>query len=110
MLPADAVPDRAGAHHQLGNVYSRAGNYDTALTHYQQAIRHFEDVGDRYHAGTTRYNTALTLEAGRPEDALLYARAALRDLERYGANATTEIALTRQLIARIEATAHRVRS
>ncbi len=58
-----------------------------------------EEAGDRYPAGQTRYNAVLTLaDADWFDDALLYARAALRDFESYGPSATQDIADTRRLI------------
>ncbi|HET8659751.1 MAG TPA: tetratricopeptide repeat protein [Micromonosporaceae bacterium] len=104
LLPADATPDIATAHHQLGVIYEEGGRPDTALTHWQQAIRHCESVGDRYRAGRTRYNIALMLtETSRATDALAYAHAALRDLEPYRQAAATDIAKTRRLIAELDA-------
>ena len=99
LLPADAVPDRATVHHQLGVIYRNAGDYDTALTHYQQSIRLQEAAGDRYGAGQTRHAVAVLLAAaGRTGDALLYARAALADYAPYGAGATADIEQVQELI------------
>ena len=74
-----------------------------ALHHYQQALAHEEARGNTYGAGQTRYNIALLLQAaGRPGDALHYARAALHDYERTGPGATQDAAKARELIARLE--------
>ena len=62
-----------------------------------------EARGDIYGAGLTRYNIALLLQdAGRPGDALHYARAALHDYERTGPGAAQKAADARDLIARLE--------
>ncbi|MET8153166.1 CHAT domain-containing protein [Actinoplanes sp. NPDC049668] len=103
LLPADAKPDLATSHHQLGVIYTRAGRYDTALTHYQQAIRLKEMTGNRYSAGLTRHAVAATLmQAGNTSDAMLYARAALADYASYGAGADDDIEEVGQLIAALE--------
>ncbi|MCU7724557.1 CHAT domain-containing protein [Actinoplanes sp. KI2] len=103
LLPADATPDLATAHHHLGDVYTEASEYDTALTHYQQSIRLREAVGDRYRAGQTRYSVAFLFAcAGRTGDALLYARAALADYAPYGAGAAADIEVAQSLIALLD--------
>jgi tetratricopeptide (TPR) repeat protein len=103
LTPIDQVIDRAITHNQLGVVYAYGGRLDTALHHYRQAIRTYEDAGDRYHAGQVRYNVARALAAaGQPDQALLYAHAALRDYEPYGASAAADVDDTRKLIAAIE--------
>jgi tetratricopeptide (TPR) repeat protein len=103
LLPADAVPDRATVHHQLGNVCVDAGELDTALTHYQQSIRLREVTGDRYGAGQARHNVAVVLAgAGRTGDALLYARAALADFAPYGDGAAAATEHVRRLIALLD--------
>jgi tetratricopeptide (TPR) repeat protein len=102
LLPANANPDLATFYHQLGSIYTEAGDYDTALTHFQGAIRLMEAAGNRYRAGATRYTVAvLFARAGRAGDALLYARAALADFASYGAGAGADIEKVQRLIARL---------
>lgn len=101
LLSTDAVPELAVIHNQLGNIYGEVGKFETALQHYQTAIHYKEVRGDVYGAGKTRRNVAVALvKAGRFEDALCYAEAALRGFEQVGAAA--EIAGTQQRIAQIE--------
>jgi tetratricopeptide (TPR) repeat protein len=103
LLPPDAVADLAVTHNQLGNAYSHAGDITTALDHYQRAIRGFEASGDRYDAGRTRYNIALMLaNQDRPEDALLYAHAALTDFDSYGGRAQQDADDSKALITRLQ--------
>jgi tetratricopeptide (TPR) repeat protein len=67
------------------------------------ALERFEEArGDISGARTTRYNVALIFLAdGRPDDALQYFRAALRDFERTGPGAAQDAAQTRDQIARL---------
>jgi tetratricopeptide (TPR) repeat protein len=99
----DAVNDLAVVHNAVGESYRHAGNVDAALGHYQKAIHYWTQGGNRYGAGQTRYNIALAFGgAGRLDDALVYAKAALRDFEHFGAAAAADIDKTQQLIPRIE--------
>jgi len=103
MLPADAVEEHAVAYHSLGNAHADAGQVDTALGHFQQAIRYRERQDDRYGAGWIRARAALALhDAGRVQDALLYAQAALRDYEAVGSGAAAEAAGVRRLITELD--------
>ena len=103
LLPADAMPDLATVHHQLGILCYHAGEDDRALTHFQQAIRLREAAGNRYRAGQTRQAVAVVLAgAGRTGDALLYARSALADFAPYGAGVAADIEKVRQLIAMLD--------
>jgi tetratricopeptide (TPR) repeat protein len=102
-LPSDAVNDLAVTHNQLGVVYGDAGEMERSLEHLNQAAKFFETAGDLYRAGVTRRNIAIVLtRVGRIADALLYARAALRNFEPYGQGATEVIQQTQELIALIE--------
>lgn len=95
----DAAHDLALGHQDLGNVYGEVGQVDQASRYYREAIRYFEASGDCYHAATTRCNVAIDLvNAGRLQDALAYAGAALRGLEFFAAESVEEIAKTRALI------------
>jgi tetratricopeptide (TPR) repeat protein len=102
LLPPDAVSDLAVAHGQLGVLYADT-HLDRALRHYRESIRYYELAADLFRAGRTRYNVALALrDAGRFEDALQYAQAALRNFEPYGEGAREVLQRTYQLIAEIE--------
>ena len=101
--PENAVDQLAVAHHQLGEIYRSAGDIDRALPHFRQSIAFEESQGNRYGAGQTRFNVALALAgSGRFADAREYARAALRDVESYGAGSSALVEKTKQLIAQIE--------
>jgi WD40 repeat protein len=103
LTPAWATAALGGAHNQLGTVLDHDGDLADALRHYQMAIQYEERSGDRYAAGKTRFNAALALaRRSRLADALLFARAALDDLEAAGPNAASEADYTRHLIVRIE--------
>ena len=101
LFPDDAIDDLAIVHNTLGDLYEEAGETDRALGHYQRSIEQEERRDNRYGAGQGRLSAAFALAgAGRRDDALLYARAALRDHETAGA--ATEADQARKLIARIE--------
>ena len=62
-----------------------------------------ETLADPYAAGRIRFNIAFALSrAGRSQDALLYARASLRDFEQVGPEAAEVIRRGRELIAEID--------
>jgi tetratricopeptide (TPR) repeat protein len=104
MLPKNAVGDLAVAHNQLGAIYTHAGQMDRAIYHCSQAIQLYESMGNLYAAGQTRRNVAIGLmQSGSFQDALSYARAALRNFETYGDRAAEEIQKAKNLIARIKA-------
>ena len=103
LSPADYYADRGLIEYQLGVVCARAGDAPQALRHFQQAILHKEASGDIYGAGQARENIAVLLQrAGRVNDAMLYARAALANFEQAGPGATANAGRTRQLIARLD--------
>jgi tetratricopeptide (TPR) repeat protein len=103
LTPADHHDYRATAHNQLGNIYRQVGAVPQALHHYQQTIHHDEGRGNTYGAGQTRYNIALLLgDAGRPGDALHYARAALVNFREVGPGATGLTVQTQDLIHELE--------
>jgi tetratricopeptide (TPR) repeat protein len=98
-----AGPDRAAMHHQLGNIYSSAGDMDRALHHYHQGIRYSEQAGDIFGAGETRFNVAVALlNAGRFSDAQAYAAAALDNFQHFGDRAGSAINQARRLISIID--------
>jgi tetratricopeptide (TPR) repeat protein len=104
----DLVPDDDSAYlsriyHRIGSLFAQAGDVRMALLHFQKSLAHEEARGNTYGAGQTRHNIAAILAAdGRPDDALLYARAALHDFEQVGPGAGQDVAATRDLIAQIE--------
>jgi len=103
LTPPDAVADLAVTHNQLGNIYDDAGDLERALEHYNQAAKFFEAAGDLFHAGQVQFNVAVTIaNKNRLSDALLYARAALRNFEPYGQGAAEDIENTKGLIGEIE--------
>ncbi len=103
LIPAGDAEHLAAVHNNLGLIYNAAGDARQALHHYQQSIAHQEARGNTYGAGLTRYNIAVLLgRAGRPGDALHYARAALHDFEHTGPGATHDAANARELIAALE--------
>ncbi len=103
MLPPDAVDARAITHNMLGVIYKNAGQTEQAIAHYRESIRYKEQVGDLYAAAGTRYNVARAYaQAGRYDDALLFARAALRNFEDFGPPAADRVARARELIEEIE--------
>ena len=103
LLPPDAVKELAVVHNQLGLTHSQAGDLDRGLLHYRQSIQLEEGSGNLYGAAESRFNVALALlRAGRREDALEYAEAALRGYESYADRAASEnIERTRWLIGKI---------
>jgi tetratricopeptide (TPR) repeat protein len=102
MFPANAIRELETTHNQLGVVYAAAGQIDTALHHYGESIRYCETMQDRFGAGTTRRNVALTLaDAGRFADARDWAQSALRDYQACE-NADRYVVKTLKLLERIE--------
>ena len=103
LLPADALGDHAISHNQLGLVYSSGGDQSRAFLHFQQSIQYEERRDDRFGAGRARVNAAVALwSAGRIDDALLYARAAVRDYTSVGPGATAAAELAGRLVAELE--------
>jgi tetratricopeptide (TPR) repeat protein len=101
--PPDAVDERAITHNQLGNIYHEAGQTEQAVAHYRESIRYEEMQGNLYGAARTRYNVALAYaQAGRFEDALLFARAALANFEQFGPAAGDMAERARGLVAEYE--------
>jgi tetratricopeptide (TPR) repeat protein len=103
LFPGNAIGELGITHQALGVIYGYAADTSRALSHYQKAIRHQEQGDNRYEAGRSRLNAAITLaRAGRREDALLYAQAALRDFETLGPGAAAMADQARQLIAQLQ--------
>ena len=102
MFPASAVRELGTTHNQLGNIYDDAGQIDAALHHYRESIRYYGAMQDRFRAGQTRENVAITLaRAGRLADARDWAKAALRDYQACE-NADRWVVKTLKLLERIE--------
>lgn len=102
MLPPDAVGDLTVLHDRLGTILVTS-DFDRASSHYREAIRYAEMQDNIYWAAITRHKFALALAfAGRFEDALDYARAALHNFETYRDGTAEEIQRTRESIALIE--------
>jgi tetratricopeptide (TPR) repeat protein len=103
LIPPGAVNELAVAHGALGVIYDGSGHADRALAHHQKAIYYNELQDNTYGAGVIRLNAAAGLaRAGRRHDALLFARAALRDFETVGPGAAAKAERTRQLITDLE--------
>jgi tetratricopeptide (TPR) repeat protein len=107
--PPDMPEDLAIDHSQLGNIYSDVGDLERAPYHYNNAAKFFESAGNLHSAGITQFNLAIMLsQKGRLSDALLYARAALRNFESYGGRAKEMEDNAKGLIAEIEKAQNRL--
>jgi tetratricopeptide (TPR) repeat protein len=103
LLSTDDVRTLAAVHNQLGNIYSSAGDTDRSLQYFRQSIQYEERQDNRYGAGQSRMNAAIILEnAGRIREALLYARAALRDFEAVGPGAAAVAEQVSQFVTALE--------
>lgn len=104
LAPSDAYNKLGLSHQHMANILSDVGDFERAMPNYNEAIRYFELEDNQYEAGGTRYNVAILLaQNSRLTDALLYARAALRNYESYGGRAGEDEEKTKRLIAHIEA-------
>jgi tetratricopeptide (TPR) repeat protein len=102
LLPPDSVVDRALAHNQLGAIYSSTGDLVRSLEHFRKSIELKDAYGDRHAGAVARFNVAFTLlNAGRREDAMAYAMAALLRFESFGERTEGEVQRTQQLMAKI---------
>jgi hypothetical protein len=103
LFPDNAIDELGVTHQALGVLYAYTPDTGRALRHYQESIRYFERADNRYAAGWTRLNAAITLKrARRPDDALLYAQAALRDYETLGPGTAAQADQARQLITSLQ--------
>ena len=76
-LPHDSPRDRAIVLHRLGVLHRRLGRSDEALTWHREALHCYNRTDDPTGQGDVRFHMALALQAlGRPDDSVLYARAA----------------------------------
>ncbi|NES12513.1 MULTISPECIES: tetratricopeptide repeat protein [Micromonospora] len=102
ILPADDVTGLATIHNQLGIIYGLLGATEAALNHYQQSIRYEGRANNRYGAGQSRFNIAVLMsQHDRIGEALLYARAAMRDFEAYGTAAAEAVERVRHFIGEL---------
>jgi Tetratricopeptide repeat len=103
LTPPDDRRKQGDIEHQLGLVDARAGDTTQAQQHYQRAIQHHEAYGNLRAAGQARYNIAVTLvSAGQTSDALLYARAALKNFRQAGHAAADLVGPAQLLVAQLE--------
>jgi tetratricopeptide (TPR) repeat protein len=103
LLPPNAVGDLAVVHAALGNIYGDAGDLEKSLHHARESIRYYEQENDTYWAASIRRNVAAYLaNASRLQDALEYARAALRGYATFGDRAAADIQNTQRLIEEIK--------
>lgn len=103
LLPPDAANDLAVTHGMLGSIYGDAGDLNRALMHYREAIRYTEAADNVYEAATHHFNAAIDLSnAGRLDDALAHARAALSSFSTFGDSAAADSQETQGVIAMIE--------
>ena len=94
LCPITAIADFGSIYYQLGCLYADIGQIQPAQQQYELAIQYFEQTGDRYRAGSTRYNISRLCiaccrrEPARRRDLLrraqAYAQASLRDFQQYG--------------------------
>lgn len=103
LLPPDNVNDLAVMNTSLGTIYAEAGDLQQSLDYSQKGITLFESIGNLFEAGRHQRNIAITLaNNGRLSDALLYARAALRNFETYQGRAKEMEDKAKGLIEEIE--------
>jgi tetratricopeptide (TPR) repeat protein len=103
LAPPDALNKLGLSHQHIGSIYTDVGDIERAIPQFNEAIRYFEAEDNQHEAGRTRRNVAVTLaERGRFDEALLYARAALRNYESFAGRAAADEQDTRGLIEWIE--------
>ena len=86
LIPDEAIRELSVIHELAARLYVVVGEIDRAMSHCQQAIRMDEQLGQPFLAGATRIYTAEILaQAGRFEDAALFAERAIEDFQRVGA-------------------------
>jgi tetratricopeptide (TPR) repeat protein len=102
LIPPDSANDLVVFHTHLAEVYAVSNNIEPALNNYRWAVQYAEGAGNSYAAAQTRYSLALALlGAGRFQEALEYAEAALHTFESYGERAGSNIELVRKWIGKI---------
>ena len=115
LCPATAITDLGPIHNQLGLLYDDVGQTEQAREHFEKRVQIAEQTGDRYRAGTTRFNMALMYLQSSSEEitdpgqrdlvlrARSYAAAALRDFQHYEGRAAADEANAQRLIDHIDA-------
>jgi tetratricopeptide (TPR) repeat protein len=97
LVPPDAVTELANIHHQLGVLYSYTDHADVCFRHFEESIRYEELKGNHFGAAVSQYGIARNFaKLGRLDDALVFAKAALKRFE--AANADDAVNDLRQLI------------
>lgn len=103
LAPPDAVDKLAVSYVHLGEIFEEIGDIENALLEYQKSVQYDELQKNSYGAGQTQNKVSIMLaNNGRHSDALLYARAALRNFETYGGRAKDMEDRTKGLIGEIE--------
>jgi len=102
MYPLEMIRKRQYAHRRIATALVGGSRIDLAMDHFNKSIELNERVHDNWGAGLTRFFVALTLEdAGKTQDALLYAERALQNFVTIGKDAQPNIEVTTEVIARI---------
>jgi tetratricopeptide (TPR) repeat protein len=110
LCPTGALTDLGPVHNQLGILYRKTGQLDSAREHYEHAAQYDEKAGNHFGAGQTRRNMALMYAhaAEREEQpsqqrasllrARAYAEAAMRDFQHYHGRAAADETDTQRLL------------
>lgn len=99
LIPPNSKKELALIYHLLGNINDDAGYPEEAFSNYNKAIHIYDIQENQPGAALMRREVARSmLKVGRIDDALLYAQAALKNLESLGAGAIEDIRRTQQLI------------
>ena len=104
----DDFKSLARHHKDLGHVSLAMGDVHFALPHYRESIRYDDLSGNRRHAATTRFELAIDLRnAGRPEEALDYARTAFEQLRALSEESDALLMRAKLLLDELSSTARR---
>ena len=102
LIPKTMFEELMPTYNELGALFGRVNMVEESLDNYRKAIFYAENLGDRYRAAVFRYNVAHMLaNTGRKDDALEYARSALRSIEIYGDEALEMITSAKALITEL---------
>lgn len=102
LVPANAVDALAVIHHHFGILYSHSDQPDLCLRQFQESIRYEELRGNHYGAAASQYAIAMNfMKMGRSDNALIFARAALRKLEDLGNADVDAVQRVQRLIQQI---------
>jgi tetratricopeptide (TPR) repeat protein len=116
LCPKEALNDLSAIHNNLGSLYFSIGDWKSAREHSESSAELEERMGNRFAAGQSRFNLALTyFYSAKNEDvpsqkrqalerSRAYAEAALRDFEYYGGRATSNEFSVKTLIETINQT------